>query len=68
MDKRSPWYPPTMTPVHVGWYECELCIRHTDNRHYWTGTEWLANPDKSKSWLPRNARWRGLAHPPKEEP
>ena len=58
--KLTPWYPPEVKPVRVGWYDCEVC---TENRHLWDGWCWKSSK-YSHGQLTVGFRWRGLAEPP----
>jgi hypothetical protein len=59
----TPWYPPEINPVYVGWYQREYeydqAIELPD---YWTGQKWLVgNGDGTYSDRePRVLPWRGL--------
>lgn len=64
MAKVTPWYPPEVKPVRVGWYACQQCTisRSWRNRHWWTGRVWLqTGRDTPHIQVPFN--WRGLRSP-----
>ena len=76
-DTLTPWYPPHIKPVRVGWYEVghdpatqpHFNSRHrlTGSRRYFDGTVWRAgwlNEQVSIMGKHPSHRWRGLAHPP----
>ena len=60
--KVTRWYPASIKPVYVGWYECDYMVSSTVMR-YWDGGKWKINPDASHdcafgTW--RGDKWRGL--------
>ena len=42
MKRRTPWFPPSVEPVRVGWYQVEwLYGEHTELWfNYWDGKHW----------------------------
>ncbi len=66
----TPWFPATVKPVRVGWYEYTgwgLGARYPDRR-FWTGKGWRFSWElRSHLGLPDD-QWRGLASPPKDAP
>ena len=60
MPKLTPWFPPEIKPVRIGWYECEICVgRGTGERHYWDGSDW----NWKGTAILMGAGWRGLSRP-----
>lgn len=67
--QRTEWFPPSITPVHKGFYECRTCTA-TDwetgeqypLRHYWDGRSWRWH-DLSEAGRVTSFSWRGLAAP-----
>ena len=61
-NKRTPWFPAHVKPVHEGLYECQFCYGHT---HYWNGRFWTSD-DTPGSWrlAAGTFPWRGLAEKP----
>jgi hypothetical protein len=68
--KLTPWYPATVKPVRVGWYEYTgwgLSVRFFDRR-YWTGKGWRFSWERRSYSGLQGDEWRGLAAPPKDAP
>jgi hypothetical protein len=80
MDK-TPWFPASVKPARVGWYQASYHGYGTYWR-YWTGTRWRfgLGPDSCSRPIPDQLdkgscefgevigdKWRGLAEPPKEK-
>lgn len=62
-DKLSPWYPPEIKPVYVGFFDCREC----GFRHFWNGAHWLSSDGPfSMPYLGR-FHWRGLATKPRSK-
>ncbi len=45
-QRRTPWYPASVRPVRVGWYEVSYhrpnrAQRVVDGRRWWNGQRWL---------------------------
>lgn len=59
------WFPAEIFPVHVGWYDCQLC-RHRDGkgRHFWTGKKWIFDTENRPEGF-GGFHWRGLQSAPK---
>lgn len=61
---RTPFFPGTVQPARVGWYERAPFARL--ERHYWDGAQWLG-PD-GKPWVNGTPQvqpcWRGLPDAP----
>lgn len=68
MMKRTPWFPPEVKPVRVGWYEAILFPGlHNDDtlpepRFWWDGKEWRLARNGSALALQQRI-WRGLTKP-----
>jgi hypothetical protein len=67
----TPWFPPEVKPVHVGWYETCM-LKSAIGHSYWCGKQW-SGTYFAESWNKINLRfinfdgaiqnksWRGLA-------
>lgn len=74
--KLTPWFPPTVKPVHIGCYQTEdsaACLRNGMHGYqYWTGARWGrfeitktgAEASKSSDSTFQVNYWRGLAVKP----
>lgn len=62
MSKRTPWYPASVKPVRVGWYEfkCAGLIGFTEAR--WDSNAWRFTDDNVLIPIPGD-EWRGLTRP-----
>lgn len=64
--KRTPWFPVSVKPLRVGWYETR--VGGYQSRRYFDGDDWLWGKDgdecESFPYL-RSSRWRGLTEPSK---
>ena len=66
--KRTPWFPASVKPVHVGWYEASIgnCMVR---RRYFDGNRWRFGgkvgviSDLFESYS--GSQWRGLTEPAK---
>lgn len=79
MAKLTPWFPPHIKPVRVGWYNASA-YRKTHIIRYWNGQRWsefatltgLGDTEQLTRAKRVNAcrgdiEWRGLASPPEEK-
>jgi len=69
--KRTAWYPASVKPVRVGWYEYWIPYLDTDwVMAFWTGETWLERVPGRESPQPLeplpDGQWRGLAQPSDE--
>jgi hypothetical protein len=79
--KLTPWFPASVKPARVGWYQAAYYGYGTYWR-YWTGARWRVGVgiDSIKDPIPyvlgtaqcefgfvKKDKWRGLAKPPKEK-
>lgn len=67
----TPWFPPEVKPVRVGWYETHM-LKSIVGHSFWAGNKW-SNTYFGESWNEINLRsisfdgaiqkktWRGLA-------
>lgn len=64
----TPWFPPEVNPVHVGWYhtgktdKCPIgdeSLESEDN-WWWNGKEWCVYNGCAPIYI-QNRYWRGLA-------
>jgi len=70
--KLTPWFPPEVKPVHVGYYETGIDYRHPESEKggksiflwWFDGKNWV---DASRAYKcsEQNRYWRGLAEKPK---
>ena len=60
--KLSPWFPPRVKPVHVGWYHTNnptvKLFSASDFNWWWDGSKWLFSPN-AKVCVYQNRHWRG---------
>lgn len=71
---RTPWYPASIKPVRVGWYEVSYYRvgmpegRVVDGRRYWSGTRWKFGPRGLVCAMGCHLQdaWRGLAEDPRK--
>ena len=66
--KRTPWFPVSVNPVRVGWYECLfLCFGTWLVRYWWDGLQWKHAPTdiEATSFGITGDKWRGLTEPAK---
>ncbi len=64
--KRTSWFPGSVRPVYVGWYE-----RDYDDliaAELWVGFGWIFRSRGSWHAAGDNRRWRGIAEPAKIVP
>lgn len=71
--KLTPWFPPEIKPVHVGWYDVANLKMEP---HFfppwffhWNGTTWdsfgsFPGPFKPNPYVVQDVPWRGLARKP----
>lgn len=59
-QKLTPWFPSSVKPVHVGWYQCKCCYL----KFWFDGKKWMTGHGvyDMESALP--VSWRGLADKP----
>lgn len=59
--KRTPWYPASVKPARVGWYEVRLSFDHGPmmERWHWDGEYWT-DELQSDVWMCKPDKWRGL--------
>lgn len=65
--KLTPWFPPEIKPVHVGFYHIGKLdfdprndiFYEAHNNSYWDGKSWLAPISRIKSYY-QNRYWRGI--------
>lgn len=72
--KLTPWFPLSVKPVHVGWYETRMLKRFVGHS-FWDGIKW-SGTYFGESWTEinlrsinfygaiQNKKWRGLAEKP----
>ena len=58
---KTPWYPGTIKPVRVGWYEVEL-LENDIHLDWWDGKRWKSDPTAYPYYKREqdNYPWRGL--------
>lgn len=71
--KLTPWFPPDVKPVHVGWYETNNGIG-PNGHSYWRGFKWSGTYFRNFSLVElrslnysgavQRKHWRGLAEKP----
>lgn len=63
--KLTPWFPPHIKPVRVGWYIATVNKDNTISR-WWDGSNWNygATTDTAHCIM-QERNWRGLAERPK---
>ncbi len=60
MSEVTDWYPASVKPVRVGWYECQFHIGTLIR--YWNGNIWVSDSSRfGYGWAP--LPWRGLKEP-----
>jgi hypothetical protein len=57
--KLTPWYPPHIKPVRIGWYEAAPSPRSNSFLWYWNGRYWGHSDGYRCSFQER--AWRGVA-------
>jgi len=70
--KLTPWFPPEIKPVRVGWYETYVHDKGLKRMRYWNRRSWLFMFDENIGKPPKLCRassqkqiWRGLSERPK---
>lgn len=74
--KLTPWYPPEITPIRIGFYQIDLYGEEADKLRisHWNGEKWSwfgkdIEEVKFNGYLERRNsakfKWRGLARRPK---
>ncbi len=66
--KLTPWFPPDVKPVHIGWYHTGVAAKCPINdvkseancNWWWNGSHWTAF-DGCAPIYNQNRYWRGLA-------
>lgn len=63
--KLTPWFPPEVKPVHVGWYERQHLAGFFHFFTWWNGEYFQCSEDEPDCAFCQNQPWRGLAEPPR---
>ena len=56
---KTPWFPTSIKPVHVGYYETSTAPKEYVFKDYWNGKRWC-DQKKGGAYLFANFYWRGL--------
>lgn len=62
-QQRTPWFPASVKPVHVGRYEYR--IGGVTLKLHWTGKTWRTSGGRRMSVWPDD-QWRGLVERPRQ--
>ena len=63
--KKTPWFPKSIKPHHIGWYEVKGCTGFQDcaGMHWWSGTQWMYGWGEGEFYVRiphKPLPWRGL--------
>lgn len=66
LPPRTDWYPATIDPVRIGWYECRYYDYDIPQLYWWDGFLWRYGPEEPLTAFgnggadAENESWRGL--------